>query len=392
MSTRQSVIVAGARTAFGKFGGQFKAVPAVQLGASVIEGALQRSGINADQVEGVIMGMVLQAGAGQIPSRQAARLAGLSWDVPSETINKVCASGLRAITAADQMIRSGDAHILVAGGMESMSRAPYAVPSARWGARMGNAAIVDLMNNDGLFCAFHQVPMGSLGNRVADEFKIGRKEQDEWALRSHIRAVAAQQNGRFAEEIVTITLDDGTKAGSDECPRPDTDAAKLAKLKPAFDKTGTITAGNAPGVNDGAAAVTVMSAEEASRQGIMPLATILGHASAGAEAAYLATVPALAIRRLLKKTGIPIERIDLFEVNEAFASVVLISGQMLGWDPEKVNVNGGAIALGHPIGASGARIVLTLIHELKRRGGGLGIAAICSGGAQGDAILLQVEG
>lgn len=392
MSTRQSVIAAGARTAFGKFGGQFKSVPAVQLGAAAIEGALQRSGISAGQVEGVIMGMVLQAGAGQIPSRQAARLAGLSWEVPSETINKVCASGLRAITLADQMIRAGDADILVAGGMESMSRAPYAVPSARWGARMGNTALVDLMNNDGLLCAFHQVPMGSLGNRVADEFSIGRKEQDEWALRSHVRAVAAQQNGRFAEEIVPVTLEDGTQLSVDECPRADTDASKLAKLKPAFDLNGTITAGNAPSVNDGAAAVAVMSAEEAARQGIKPLATIIGHASAGAEAAYLATVPALAIRKLLQKTGIPLERIDLFEVNEAFASVLLISGQMLGWDAGKVNVNGGAIALGHPIGASGARIVLTLIHELKRRGGGLGIAGICSGGAQGDAILLKVEG
>lgn len=391
MSYRQSVIVAGARTAFGKYGGQFKTVPAVQLGAAAITGAMQRSGILPGQVDGVIMGMVLQAGAGQIPSRQAARLAGLSWEVPSETINKVCASGMRAITMADQMVRSGDAEIVVAGGMESMSRTPYAVPTARWGARMGNAALVDLMNHDGLFCAFHQVPMGSLGNRVADEFNIGRKEQDDWALRSHIRAVAAQQSGRFAEEIVPVILDDGTELSVDECPRPDTDAAKLAKLKPAFDRTGTITAGNAPGVNDGAAAVTVMSSEEAARLGAKPLATILGHASAGAEAAYLATVPALAIRKLLKQTGVPLEKIDLFEVNEAFASVVLISGQMIGWDPEKVNVNGGAIALGHPIGASGARIVLTLIHELKRRGGGLGIAAICSGGAQGDAILLQVD-
>ncbi|ACT01419.1 acetyl-CoA C-acetyltransferase [Paenibacillus sp. JDR-2] len=391
MSNRQSVIVAGARTAFGKFGGQFKSVPAVQLGASAIDGAIQRSGISPGQVDGVIMGMVLQAGAGQIPSRQAARLAGLSWEIPSETINKVCASGMRAITMADQMIRSGDAEIVVAGGMESMSRTPYAVPAARWGARMGNAALVDLMNHDGLFCAFHQVPMGSLGNRVADEFNIGRQEQDDWALRSHLRAVAAQQSGRFAEEIVPVILDDGTQHHVDECPRPDTDAAKLAKLKPAFDRTGTITAGNAPGVNDGAAAVTVMSTVEAARLGVKPLATILGHASAGAEAAYLATVPALAIRKLLKQTGVPLEKIDLFEVNEAFASVVLISGQMLGWDHEKVNVNGGAIALGHPIGASGARIVLTLIHELKRRGGGLGIAAICSGGAQGDAILLEVN-
>ncbi|WP_336785551.1 acetyl-CoA C-acetyltransferase [Paenibacillus sp. MMO-177] len=391
MSNRQSVIAAGARTAFGKFGGQFKTVPAVQLGAAAITGAMHRSGISPSQVDGVIMGMVLQAGAGQIPSRQAARLAGLSWEVPSETINKVCASGMRAITMADQMVRSGDAKIVVAGGMESMSRTPYAVPTARWGARMGNTALVDLMNHDGLFCAFHQVPMGSLGNRVADEFNIDRQEQDAWALRSHLRAVAAQQNGRFAEEIVPVALDDGTQHSVDECPRPDTDAAKLAKLKPAFDRTGTITAGNAPGVNDGAAAVTVMSSEEAARLGIKPLATVIGHASAGAEAAYLATVPALAIRKLLKQTGVPLEKIDLFEVNEAFASVVLISGQMLGWDPAKVNVNGGAIALGHPIGASGARIVLTLIHELKRRGGGLGIAAICSGGAQGDAILLQVD-
>ncbi|GLX67949.1 acetyl-CoA C-acetyltransferase [Paenibacillus glycanilyticus] len=391
MSTRQSVIVAGARTAFGKLGGQFKSVPAVQLGAAAIQGAIERSGLFANQIEAVVMGMVLQAGTGQIPSRQAARLAGLSWELPSETINKVCASGLRAITMADQMIRSGDADTVVAGGMESMSCAPYAVPSARWGARMGNASLIDLMNYDGLFCAFHQVPMGSLGNRVADEFGIGRQEQDDWALRSHRRAVDAQRSGRFDEEIVPVSLSDGTAVATDEGPRPDTDAGKLAKLKPAFDRNGTITAGNAPGVNDGAAAVTVMSEDKAAELGMKPLATILGHASAGAEAAYLATVPALAIRKLLQKTGIPLESIDLFEVNEAFASVVLISGQMLGWDPEKVNVNGGAIALGHPIGASGARIVLTLIHELKRRGGGLGIAGICSGGAQGDAILLRVD-
>jgi acetyl-CoA C-acetyltransferase len=388
---RETVIVGGARTAFGKFGGVFKDVKAVELGGAAIKGALQKSGVEPASVDGVIMGMVLQAGAGQIPSRQAARLAGLDWRVPSETINKVCASGLRAITLADQIIRSGDADIIAAGGMESMSNAPYAVPIARWGGRMGDSELTDLMIHDGLLCAFANVHMAVHGSRVAAEYGISRTEQDEWALRSHSRAVSASRQGLFAEEIVSYTSS-GTIIATDEGPRPDTDASKLALLRPIFDKNGTITAGNAPGVNDGAAALLLMSKEEALRGGYKPLARIIGHASIGMEAPYLAATPAHAIRKLEQKTGVALDNVHLFEVNEAFASVILTCEKMLGWDAEKVNVNGGAIALGHPIGASGARIVLSLVYELLRRGGGLGIAAICSGGAQGDAVLIQVDG
>ncbi|MGM0883904.1 MAG: acetyl-CoA C-acetyltransferase [Bacillota bacterium] len=388
---RETVIVGGARTAFGKFGGVFKDVKAVELGGAAIKGALQKSGVEAANVDGVIMGMVLQAGTGQIPSRQAARLAGLDWSVPSETINKVCASGLRAITLADQIIRSGDAEIIAAGGMESMSNAPYAVPFIRWGARMGDSELTDLMIHDGLLCAFANVHMAVHGSRLAAEYGISRAEQDDWALRSHLRAVSASRQGLFAEEIVSYTSA-RTIVATDEGPRSDTDAGKLALLSPIFEKNGTITAGNAPGVNDGAAALILMSKEEALRGGYKPLARIVGHATIGLEAPYLATSPAHAIRKLLQKTGVALENIHLFEVNEAFASVILTCGKILGWDAEKVNVNGGAIALGHPIGASGARIVLSLIYELLRRGGGLGIAAICSGGAQGDALLIQVDG
>ncbi|MCA0754299.1 acetyl-CoA C-acetyltransferase [Paenibacillus sp. N4] len=388
---RETVIVGGARTAFGKFGGAFKDVSAVQLGAAAIKGALQKARADCKQVDGVIMGMVLQAGAGQNPARQAARLAGLDWSVQTETVNKVCASGLRAITMADQMIRSGDAETIVAGGMESMSRVPFASMSARWGARMGNAAMVDLMIHDGLLCAFADVHMTVHGNKAAEEYGLTRAEQDAWALRSHQRAIAASRQGLFAEEIVSYQAGQ-TVIASDESPRSDTNAAKLALLKPISGAGGTVTAGNAPGVNDGAAALLLMSRAEAEKLGHKPLATIIGHAAVGTEAPSLAEAPALAIRKLLKETGVTLDQIRLFEVNEAFASVALTCGKLLGWDPNKVNVNGGAIALGHPIGASGARIVLTLMNELRRAGGGLGIAAICSGGAQGDALLIQVEG
>ncbi|MEX2104739.1 MAG: acetyl-CoA C-acetyltransferase [Bacilli bacterium] len=391
---RESVIIEGARTPFGKFGGALKDVKAVELGATAIKGALERSTVDPKSVDEVIMGMVLQAGTGQIPSRQAARLAGLDWEVQSETINKVCASGLRSITLADQIIRTGDADTIIAGGMESMSNAPFAMPSARWGARMGDVSIVDLMIHDGLHCAFTNVHMVVHGSKVAAEYGITREAQDEWALRSQQRAADAMKRGRFAEEIVPVTISGRkgeTVVDTDEGPRADTDLAKLAKLPPIFVKDGTITAGNAPGINDGAAAVVVMSKEKAIRDGHKPLATIIGHAAVGADAPYIATTPGLAIQKLLKKTGYTIDDIDLFEVNEAFAAVILTSGNIVGWDPEKVNVNGGAIALGHPIGASGARIVLTLMYELKRRGGGLGIAAICSGAAQGDALLIKVE-
>jgi len=391
----KTVIVSSARTPFGRFGGGLAPLTATDLGAVVIKEALTRAEVAGEQVEEVIMGMVLQGGAGQIPSRQAAIKAGLSWEVPTQTINKVCASGMRAVTMADQIIRSGDADVIVAGGMESMSNAPYILPNARWGMRMGDGSAIDLMTYDGLRCAFHNVHMAVHGSVVANEYDISREAQDAWALRSHQRAIAAIEEGRFAEEIAAVEVP-GRKGAvtvidKDESPRADTSLEKLAALAPVFKKDGTITAGNAPGVNDGAAALVLMSEERAQREGRKPLATILGHAQVGADAPYIATTPGLAIQKLLKKTGYSLADIDLFEVNEAFAAVTLTSGRIVGWEEDKVNVNGGAVALGHPIGASGARIIGTLIFELRRRGGGLGIAAICSGAAQGDAILLRVE-
>lgn len=392
----KTVIVSTARTPFGKFGGALAPLTATDLGGLVIKEALTRGGVSGEQVDEVVMGMVLQGGAGQIPSRQAAIKAGLSWDVPTQTINKVCGSGMRAVTLSDQIIRSGDADVIVAGGMESMSNAPYILPGARNGLRMGDGKVVDLMQYDGLRCAFHDVPMAVHGSVVADEYDISRSAQDEWALRSQQRAVAAIEAGTFDVEIVPVEVPGKkgavTVVDKDEAPRVDTSLEKLAALKPVFKKDGSITAGNAPGVNDGACAIVLMSEEKAAAEGIKPLATILGHTQVGADAPYIATTPALAIQKLLKKTGYQVEDIDLFEVNEAFAAVTLTAGKLVGWDEEKVNVNGGAVALGHPIGASGARIIGTLIYELRRRGGGLGIAAICSGAAQGDAILLQVHG
>ncbi|WP_018133030.1 acetyl-CoA C-acetyltransferase [Effusibacillus pohliae] len=391
---RNTVIVSAARTPFGRFGGALAPLSAVELGAVAIRGALERAGVSPDQVEEVLMGMVLQGGAGQIPSRQAAVKAGLPWSTPTETINKVCASGMRAVTLADQIIRSGDADVVVAGGMESMSNAPYALPNGRWGMRMGDGPLLDLMIYDGLRCAFHDVHMAVHGSVVAAEFGITREAQDAWALRSHQRAIAAIEAGRMAEEIVPVEVPGkkgATVVDTDEAPRRDTSLEKLAALPPVFKQDGTITAGNAPGVNDGAAALVLMSEERAKAEGKQPLAKILGHAEVAAEAPYIATTPALAIQKLLQKTGYQLSGIDLFEVNEAFAAVTLTSGKIIGWDEEKVNVNGGAIALGHPIGASGARIIGALVYELRRRGGGLGIAAICSGAAQGDAILLRVE-
>lgn len=390
-----SVIVGAARTPFGKFGGALKDVAAVDLGAIAIKEALARAGVSGDQVDEVIMGMVLQAGAGQVPSRQAARKAGLPWEVASETINKVCASGMRAVTMADQIIRTGDADIIVAGGMESMSNVPYALPKARYGLRMGDGEIKDLMMYDGLTCPFDFVPMAVHGSNVSQEYDISRELQDQWAHRSQIRASHAVENGIFDEEIATVSIPqkkgDPLVVKRDESPRPDTTLEVLAKLAPVYKKDGTITAGNAPGINDGAAAMVVMSEAKAQELGVKPLAKILGQATVGAEAPYIATTPGLAINKLLQKTGVKLEDIDLFEVNEAFAAVTLTSGKLVGWDEEKVNVNGGAIALGHPIGASGARIIMSLIYELRRRGGGLGIAAICSGAAQGDAVLIQVD-
>ncbi|TCS95546.1 acetyl-CoA C-acetyltransferase [Hazenella coriacea] len=390
----ETVILGGARTPFGKFGGGLKDVPAAKLGGVAIRAALERAGVPDESVDEVIMGMVLQGGAGQIPSRQAARHAGLPWEVQTETINKVCASGMRSVTLGDQIIRAGDADVIVAGGMESMSNAPYSLPTARFGQRMGDGQLVDLMVHDGLWCAFHDVHMIIHGSHTAAKYGVTREEQDAWSLRSHERALKAIEEGKLAEEIVPVTIQTKKKeivVDRDESVRADTNLDKLASLKPAYLKEGTVTAGNAPGVNDGAAALVISSTKKAEELGIQPMARILGHAAVGMEAEDFPVTPAYAIKKLLKKHNLEVKDIDLFEVNEAFAAVALANGRILDWDPEKVNVNGGAVALGHPIGASGARIILTLVHELKRRGGGLGVAAICSGAAQGDAVLIRVD-
>ncbi|HZG70680.1 MAG TPA: acetyl-CoA C-acetyltransferase [Chondromyces sp.] len=390
----KTVIIDGARTPFGKFGGTLSSLTASQLGGIAIKEALNRSGVKAEEVDEVIFGNVLQAGQGQIPSRQAAREAGIPWEVKTETINKVCASGLRSVTLADQIIRTGDEEIIVAGGMESMSNAPYALPKARWGLRMGDSPIIDLMTHDGLSCSFTGVHMGTYGNSTAEEFGLTREEQDEWAVRSHRLAVEAIESGKLAQEIVSVEVPqrkgEPVIVSQDEAPRKDTNKEVLAKLRPAFGKEGTITAGNAPGVNDGAAALVLMSDEKAKKEGKIPLATVIGHAEVAVEAKNFPQTPGLVINEILKRTGKSLDEIDLFEINEAFAAVTLASGKIANLDPEKVNVNGGAVALGHPIGASGGRIILTLAYELKRRGGGIGIAAICSGGGQGDAIMIEV--
>jgi len=390
----KSVIVSGARTPFGKFGGALKPLTASQLGGKAIKAALERAGVDGTEVGEVIMGNVLQGGQGQLPSRQASREAGLPWDVKTETINKVCASGLRSVTLADMLIRLGEEEVVVAGGMESMSNAPYILPDARWGNRMGDKRVVDMMIHDGLTCSFTGVHMGTYGNSTAEEFNLTREAQDEWAYRSHMRAIKAMEDGKFDDEIISVEIPqrkgEPVLVDKDEAPRKDTSLEVLGKLRPAFDKDGTITAGNAPGINDGAAAFVLMSEEKAESLGKKPLATVLGHAEVAVEAKNFPQTPGIVINALLEKTGYTKDDIDLYEINEAFAAVSLASGVIAGLDPEKVNVNGGAVALGHPIGASGSRIILALIHELKRRGGGLGIAAICSGGGQGDAILIEV--
>ncbi|SFG75962.1 acetyl-CoA C-acetyltransferase [Desulfotomaculum arcticum] len=392
---RQTVIVSAARTPFAKLGGALKTITATKLGGITIAEAIKRAGIEGNDVENVIFGQVLQGGCGQIPSRQATREAGLPWETPSETINKVCASGLRAVTIGDQIIRAGDADIIVAGGMESMSNAPYFVKNARWGLRMFDTKFIDLMVNDGLWCSFYDRHMAIHGGEVAKEYGVSREEQDEWALRSQQLAVAAIDSGRLKEEIVSVNIPqkkgDPKVVDTDEGPRRDTSIEALRKLPPVFDPNNTVTAGNAPGVNDGAGALVVMSDEKASELGLKPMATILGHASVSQDAKYIATVPGLSINKLLKQKDMNIDQIDLLEVNEAFAAVALVSGKIAGWNPDRVNVNGGAIAFGHPIGASGARILMTLVYELRRRGGGIGVAAICSGAAQGDAVMVRVE-
>jgi len=392
---RETVIVSAARTPFGRLGGELASFSATDLGGIAINAAVQRAIVPMQIIDNVSMGMVLQGGAGQIPSRQATRKAGLPWDVPSETVNKVCASGLRTVTLADQQIRSGDAQVVVAGGMESMSNAPYLISKARWGYRMGHDQLMDLMLHDGLWCAFNDRHMAVHGSVAANEFKIDRHAQDEWALRSHQLAIAAMDAGKFNDEIVPVSLPqqkgEPKLISVDEGPRRDTTLEKLAKLPPVFTKDGTVTAGNAPGVNDGAGAVVCMSKAKALELGLHPLATMVDHAEVAVEAPYIATAPGLAINKLLAKSNLKISDIKLFEINEAFAAVILISEKIAGWDRNRVNVNGGAIALGHPIGASGTRILMNLIYELRRRGGGYGIAGICSGAAQGDAVLVKVE-
>lgn len=390
----RSVIVSAVRTPFGKLGGQLSPLTAMELGGHVIKEALLRAGIEGEGVDEVIMGMVLQGGQGQIPSRQAARLAGLPWEVKTETINKVCASGLRSVTMADQIIRAGDAVTIVAGGMESMSNAPYYLPNARSGYRMGDQKVIDMMVHDGLTCSFQNIHMGIYGSETAAKYEVSREEQDAWALRSHELAAKAIDEGLFKEEVMTIEVPqrkgEPLKVEVDEAVRRDTTLEKLAHLKPAFSQDGTVTAGNAPGINDGAGALVVMEEHAAKTQGKDILATILAHEAIAVEAKDFPETPGLVINKLLEKSGKTVEDIDLFEINEAFAAVALASKKIANLDADKVNVNGGSVAMGHPIGASGARILTTLVYELKRRGGGLGIAAICSGGGQGDAVLVEV--
>src|SRR5450631_4195629 len=388
-----TVILGSARTPIGKLGGALSSLDATALGGVAIAGALERSGVAPEEIEHVVMGTVLQAGQGQIPSRQAQHKAGIPVTVSSETINKVCASGMRAVGLLDTAIRAGDLELGLGGGMESMSNSPYLLNGARFGFRMGDATARDGMLRDGLESPWTGKHMAQEASEVAAELEITRADMDRWAVRSHALAIAAIDDGRMGEEIVPVTV--SSRKGEviveqDESPRRDTTLEALAKLPPIFLADGTHTAGNSPGVNDGAGAIVVASESWAKANGKEPLATIVAYAQAADEFPYLARTPALAARKALAKAGLEASEIDLWEINEAFASVTLQSIRMLGIDEDRVNVNGGAVALGHPIGASGARILGSLVHELRRRGGGLGCAAICSGGAQGDAIIVRV--
>jgi len=388
-----TVILGTARTPIGKMGGGLASLDATELGGIAIKAALERAGVAGEDVQHVIMGQVLQAGQGQIPSRQAQIKGGIPKQVSSETINKVCASGMRAVGLLDAQIRAGDLDVGVGGGMESMSQAPYLLPGARFGFRMGDVKALDAMVHDGLTNPFSGRQMFDEATEVGDELEISRPDLDRWALRSHELAIEATDAGRLPEEIVAVTIK-GRKGDTlvevDEAPRRGSTLEALAKLKGLAAKDGSHTAGNSPGVNDGGGALVVSSAEWAQANGKEVLAEIVAQASTAEDFAYLAKTPAHAAQKALEKAGLDVGDIDLWEINEAFASVTLNAIRMLGIDEDKVNVNGGAVALGHPIGASGARIVGTLVHELRRRGGGLGCAAICSGGGQGDAIILRV--
>ena len=393
MTVERAVILGAARTPFGRFGGALAPLSAPELGGTAIREAVDRSGLEDGELQHSIFGVVVQAGIGQIPSRQANSHAGLPFSLTTETLNQVCASSLRSATLAETLIRVGDYDVVLAGGMESMSNAPYMLPKARWGARMGDAAMLDAMMHDGLLDAFEHVNMIRFGTDGAEKFGISREAQDEWALRSHQRAAAATEEGRLADEIVGVKVP-GKKGTTtyvehDEPIRRDTTLEKLATLRP-VDEDGTVTAGNAPGVTDGAGALVLASESYAERRGLQLLGVIVAHAKIAEEPPNLLTVPGNAGRLALEKAGWTADDLDLVEINEAFAGVAIHSTNMLGVDPGVVNVNGGALALGHPIGASGARILATLVYELGRRGGGKGLASICSGGGQGDAVLVEV--
>ena len=389
----KTVILGTARTPIGKMGGGLASIDATELGATAIQCALERANVEPEQVDHVVMGQVLQAGQGQIPSRQAQIKAGIPKEVSSETINKVCASGVRAVGLLDSAIRAGDVTVGVGGGMESMSQAPYLLPQARFGYRMGDAKALDAMVHDGLTNPFSGKQMFVEATEVAEELELTRPDLDRWALRSHEKALEAIDSGRMSDEIIPVTVK-GRKGDTvvevDEGPRRGSTLESLAKLPGLVGKEGSHTAGNSPGVNDGGGALVVSSDEWAEQNGREVLATVVGQAQVANDFPLLATTPALAAQKLLDKLGMQAEDIDLWEINEAFASVTLHSIRMLGIDEDKVNVNGGAVALGHPIGASGARIIGTLVHELRRRGGGYGMAAICSGGGHGDALLIKV--
>lgn len=391
--SKEAVIVSAVRTAIGSFQGALSGIPAPQLGSIVIREALRRAQVNESTVDEVIMGNVLQAGLGQNPARQAWLTAGFPNTVPATTINKVCGSGLKAVMLAAQAVRLGDADIVVAGGMENMSRAPYLLEGVRSGLRMGDSPMVDSMIRDGLWCATCDIHMGLTAENIAEQYGLSREEQDRFAAWSQQKAERAMEAGRFRKEIVPVSIPQKKGADvvfeRDEYPRAGTNEEVLGKLRPAFRKDGTVTAGNASGINDGAAALVVMSAEKAESLGLKPMARIHGYASAALDPSVMGLGPIGAARKLLQRTGLAIGDIDLFELNEAFAAQSLAVGRELGVPDDKLNVNGGAIALGHPIGASGARVLVTLLHELEKRGGRYGMAALCIGGGQGVALAVE---
>lgn len=390
---KEIVIASAVRTAVGNFGGSLKDVPAVDLGALVIKEAIKRAGITPEVVDEVVMGNVLQAGLGQNPARQAAVKAGLPVEIPAMTINKVCGSGLRAVSLACQMIIAEDADVIIAGGMENMSRAPYVLNDARWGQRMGNGQMVDSMINDGLWDAFNQYHMGITAENIAEQWGITREMQDEFSAASQNKAEKAQCEGRFADEIVPVIIPqrkgDPIVFDKDEFVKAGSSAEKLAKLKPAFKKDGTVTAGNASGINDGAAALVIMTREKAEELGIKPLAKIVSYGSRGLDPSIMGYGPFAATKKALEKAHLSIEDIDLVEANEAFAAQSLAVAKDLNIDPAKINVNGGAIAIGHPIGASGARILVTLLHEMSKRNAKRGLATLCIGGGMGTALIVE---